>query len=176
MTGATLDGGGRPDGVKRVLITGMSGVGKSAVTAELGARGHRAVDLDTPEWSAWVCSDPADTLTPERSRDWVWREDAVRALLAAHDRGVLFVSGCAQNMARLYPLIDTIILLSAPLATLMERLAARSGDRYGSSEEDRRKVRELIALVEPLLRQSADYEVDTARPLAATVDDILRIC
>jgi hypothetical protein len=48
--------------------------------------------------------------------------------------GTLFISGCAENMTRLFPLIDTIILLSAPLATIMERLAARSaGDSSGAS-------------------------------------------
>jgi nicotinamide riboside kinase len=32
--------------VKRVLITGMSGAGKSSLVDELAARGHRAVDTD----------------------------------------------------------------------------------------------------------------------------------
>jgi broad-specificity NMP kinase len=32
--------------VKRVLITGMSGTGKSTVSAELAARGYKAVDTD----------------------------------------------------------------------------------------------------------------------------------
>jgi len=33
-----------------VLVTGMSGTGKSAVTAELACRGHRVVDTDEPGW------------------------------------------------------------------------------------------------------------------------------
>lgn len=44
--------------MKRVLITGMSGTGKSAVIRELAARGFRAVDIDTPEWSHWVDASP----------------------------------------------------------------------------------------------------------------------
>ena len=39
---------------KRVLLTGVSGSGKSTVTAALAARGCRAVDLDTPAWSHWI--------------------------------------------------------------------------------------------------------------------------
>lgn len=162
--------------MQRVLITGMSGTGKSAVARELAARGHRAVDLDTPEWSQWIDADSSDTLTPQEGKDWVWREDRVRALLAGHDRGTLFVSGCAANMGRLLPLIDKVILLSAPVATIMERLEARSSNGYGHAEEDRQKVRELIAAIEPLLRESADHEIDTARPVHATVDEILGIC
>jgi dephospho-CoA kinase len=53
----------------------------------------------------------------------------------------------------LSPLIDKIILLSAPVATIMKRLEARSSDSYDNTEEDQQKVRELIALIEPLLRK-----------------------
>jgi shikimate kinase len=161
--------------MKRVLITGMSGTGKSAVVRELAARGHRAVDLDTPEWSQWVDADASDTLTPGQGRDWVWREDRVRALLSGDDEGTLFISGCAENMARLFPLIDTIILLSAPIATIMTRLEARSFDGYGHTGQDRQKVGELIATIEPMLRESATHEIDTRRPVQATVDEILKL-
>lgn len=161
--------------MKRVLITGMSGTGKSTVVGELVARGHRAVDLDTPEWSEWIDVDASDALTPTKGKDWVWREDRVRALLAGHNQGTLFISGCAENMGRLFPSIDKIILLSAPVATVMTRLEARSSNGYGNNEEDRQKVRELIALIEPLLRKSAHHEVDTTGPVQATVDEILRI-
>ena len=34
--------------MKRVLITGMSGTGKSAVIQELASRGYPAHDLDSP--------------------------------------------------------------------------------------------------------------------------------
>jgi len=160
--------------MKRVLITGMSGAGKTAVIRELAARGHDARDLDTPEWSEWVDADPADALTPAEGKDWVWREDRVRALLAAPRDRSLFVSGTSETMGRFLPLIDVVILLSAPIETLLQRLAARS-DGYGRTEEERRKVAELVALIEPLLRQSADHEIDTRRPVAATVDEILRL-
>jgi hypothetical protein len=84
-------------------------------------RGHNAYDLDTPEWSQWIEADLSDELTPAKGKDWVWREDRVRALLSQPMDGTLLISGCAENMNRLFPFIDTIILLSAPLATIMER-------------------------------------------------------
>jgi shikimate kinase len=87
----------------------------------------------------------------------------------------LFLSGCAENMGQLFPLIDTVILLSAPVETIMERLAARSSGGYGQIAEERRKVAALISSIEPLLRQSADYEVDTRKPIRDTADEILRI-
>lgn len=153
----------------------MSGTGKSAVIREIAARGYPAYDLDTPEWSHWVEVDASDALTPAAGKDWQWREDRVRALLTAPRDGQLFISGCAENMTALYPLIDTIVLLFAPVETIMERLTGRSSDAYGHAEDERRKVEELIATIEPLLRSAAHYEVDTRRPVAETVDEILSL-
>jgi shikimate kinase len=88
---------------------------------------------------------------------------------------MLFIGGCAENMAGLFPLIDTVILLSAPIETIMERLTARSPGNYGHVDDERRKVADLISTIEPLLRESADHEIDTRRPITSTVDEILRI-
>jgi shikimate kinase len=161
--------------MKRVLITGMSGTGKTAVVQELAARGYPAVDLDSPEWSEWVDAGPADTLTPRDGQDWVWQEDRVRKLLSEHQSGTLFISGCAKNMSRLFPVIEMIVLLSAPVDVIMKRLEARSADGYGSTDEERQKVSALISTIEPLLRDCADHEIDTTRPVDATVDEILRL-
>ena len=161
--------------MKRVLITGMSGAGKSSVIQELVERGYRSFDLDTPEWSEWVDANPGDDLTPADGKDWVWREDHVRTLLSQPDADLLFVGGCATNMDRLRPFIDLTILLSAPLATVMTRLEARSSNGYGRTLDGRNKVVELISTVEPLLRNNADHEIVTDRPVRATVDEILRL-
>jgi shikimate kinase len=161
--------------MKRVLITGMSGTGKSAVIQELIARGYKAYDLDAPEWSEWVVVDAADVLTPRQGADWVWRRDRVRTLLSEPGDGKLFISGCAQNMGQFFPLMDVVVLLSAPVATLMERLAARPLGGYGHAADDRRKIADLISRIEPILRKSADCEIDTRRPVQTTVDEILRL-
>lgn len=40
----------------KVLVTGMSGTGKSSALAELGRHGFRVVDTDEPGWAEWVAS------------------------------------------------------------------------------------------------------------------------
>lgn len=161
--------------MKRVLITGMSGTGKTAVISKLAARGFDAVDLDTPDWSHWVEARPADGLTPAEGQDWVWQEERVHALLSAPRDGMFFISGCAENMHKLYPLIDRIILLSAPIDTIMVRLKRRAADGYGHGVEERERIRELIATIEPLLRASAHHEIDTRGPVSDTIAEILRL-
>lgn len=159
----------------KVLITGMSGTGKTAVIRELAARGFTTCDLDTPKWSHWVDAAPTDGLTPSEGKDWIWQEDRVRALLSAPHEGLLFISGCAENMHRLYPLIDRIFLLSAPTDLVMARLEQRSTEGYGHTAEERRRIAELIATIEPLLRQAAHHEIDTSEATTNTVDRILRL-
>ena len=68
--------------MKRVLITGMSGTGKTVVIQELAARGYRAHDLDPPQWSESIDSEASDPLTQSQGKDWIWQAARVRALLS----------------------------------------------------------------------------------------------
>ena len=164
--------------MKRILLTGISAVGKSVVIEELARRGYYAVDLDCDAFSHWV--ELNDELagaagTPAAiDRDWVWREDRVAALLADEKADVLFVSGCAANMGKFRPQFDQVILLSAPADVMVERLQTRTNNPYGKLEEERARMLDLKESVEPLLRQSAGHEIVTDIPLDAVVEEVLR--
>ena len=149
--------------MKRVLLTGMSGTGKSSVIEALAARGYKAVDTD----DGW-CEPTADG----RQR---WREDAIGELLAAEDADVLFVAGCEENQVAFHPRFDVIILLSAPEQTLTERLASRTANPYGKSPGELRQVLDDLNAVEPRLRAAADHEIRTTMPLSEVVAEVLRL-
>jgi shikimate kinase len=170
---------GYGEAVKRILLTGMSGTGKSTLIDELAARGYKAVDVDSDEWSEWVevdLNDPTSPGTPvEPSRDWVWRENRVQKLLCAEHTDVLFISGCAKNMVKFYPQFDHIVLLSAPAAVIVERLVVRTTNPYGKRPEEVARVLGLLQTVEPLLRKAAGHEIDTSAPLEQVVAKLLRL-
>ena len=148
----------------KILITGMSGTGKSAALRVLKDRGHAVADTDTDAWSEWV------TL-PDGSTDWIWRESAVRDLLTAHAErdGHLFVAGCKSNQGRLYPLFDRVVLLSAPASVILARIAARTDNPYGQRAEERTEILENLATVEPLIRATASAEIDASASLEEVV-------
>jgi shikimate kinase len=147
----------------KVLLTGMSGTRKSTVIREFAARGYKAVDAD----DGWSETGP--------DGDWVWREERIQRLLSSEAGGVLFLSGCATNQGKFYPQFDHIILLSAPAAVIVHRLATRTNNPYGSHPDELACVLGHLETVEPLLRSTAGHEVDTSVPLDEVVATVLRL-
>ena len=149
-----------------VLVTGMSGTGKSTALLELARRGHRVVDTDDDGWNEDLPL--ADGSGSER----LWREDRIDALLTEHSDGALFVSGCVSNQGTFYPRFDAIVLLSAPAEVILERVASRETNDYGKTDAERDLILHHLATVEPLLRAGATAEIDTRRPVDEVADEL----
>ena len=156
------------DSMARVLVTGMSGTGKSACLEILKVRGYHSIDTDTDEWSMW-------TTQSDRSPDWVWREEAIEALLDRFEHGQLFVAGCKTNQGTFYARFDHVVLLSAPAEVILERVANRTTNPYGKSEVEREEIRRHLSEVEPRLRETATIEIDVTAPLLDVVDQLQRL-
>jgi dephospho-CoA kinase len=156
--------------MSRVLVTGISGAGKSAALAELGRRGYRVVDTDDPGWSEWVDSSEWDG-----RGEWIWAEERVAQLLDAEDERPLFVAGCASNQARFYDRFDAVVLLSAPVDVVLDGIGRRTTNDYGKTRAEREYILEDLAKVEPLLRASCTHELDATRPLVEVVADLIAI-
>ncbi len=154
--------------VLRVLVTGMSGTGKSTALEKLGERGHCVVDTDSDVWSHWI------TL-PDGSTDWIWREGAITELLTGHRQGKLFVAGCKSNQGQFYPLFDHVALLSAPADVILARIARRENNAYGKSLKERNLVLQHLARVEPRLRATATIEIDASAPVDEVVQQLERL-
>ncbi|TFV89250.1 shikimate kinase [Blastococcus sp. CT_GayMR16] len=151
----------------------MSGTGTSTALAELARRGFRVVDTDYDGLSveSWC----AEESRPEQ----LWREDKIDALLARHENSSpeepLFVGGCVSNQGRFYRRFAAVVLLSAPVDVLLERLTTRTTNAFGKSSDDRDRVLADLAAVEPRLRAGADAEIDTRAPVAEVADRLVRI-
>jgi dephospho-CoA kinase len=149
----------------KVLVTGMSGTGKSACVEVLHSRGFQSVDTDTDEWSIWVTQS-------DGSPDWIWRQEAISALLDKYEHGQLFVAGCKTNQGKFYSRFDHVVLLSAPADVLLERVTNRSTNPYGKNDEERRQILRYLSEIEPQLRATATIEIDATAPLVDVVDQL----
>jgi shikimate kinase len=141
--------------VPRVLVTGMSGAGKTTVLNELRRRGVHTVDTDYDGWT---------------SPDGTWDATRMDALLeGARD---LVVSGTVENQGHFYDRFAYVVLLSAPLDVLLERVMTRTSNPYGRSAVHRVAMAQYVDTVEPLLRRGATVELDGTRPVDDLADTI----
>ena len=151
--------------VRKILLTGMSGTGKSSALAELAKRGFEVVDTDQGGWSLWS----------NAAGGYVWDERRIEALLAREDGSTLYVSGTVSNQGRFYPRFDAVVLLSAPANVLLSRIATRATNDYGKSSEERDLILRHLAEVEPLLRATCTHELDATQPLDDVVEQLVAI-
>jgi dephospho-CoA kinase len=159
--------------MSRILVTGMSGTGKSSALAELGRRGYRVVDTDDPGWRAYRAhAQPLDEL---HRGEWRWVEERMTSLLDSEPGRTLFVAGCVANQSMFYAWFNAVVLLSAPAEVILDRVAGRATNEYGKTPLERAMIVDDVANIEPLLRASCTHELDASRPLDAVVADLIEI-
>ena len=89
----------------RVLLTGMSGTGKSALVHELRRRGYAAYDADEDGFSE-----------PRAGGRWGWRAELVAELLARSPDRLVFFAGCSEEQVAL-PFDYRVLLTGAQIGT-----------------------------------------------------------
>ncbi|MHB8658571.1 MAG: hypothetical protein ACYC91_11555 [Solirubrobacteraceae bacterium] len=104
----------------------------------------------------------------------LWHLERIGGLLDRHQAGWLFIAGCVANQSALYDRFDAVVLLSAPVDVLLERVTERANP-FGSSAEDRAKIASDLATYEPLLRAGADHEIVTTAPIAEVVSALEQV-
>jgi shikimate kinase len=159
--------------VAKVLVTGMSGTGKSSALAELARRGYRVVDTDDPGWREYRRY--LGTSDELHRGEWLWVEERITQLLGSDDARPLFVGGCVRNQSKFYAGFDAVVLLTAPVDVILERVDRRTTNPYGKTRLERAMILDDLATIEPLLRQGCTHELDASRALDDVVADLISI-
>ena len=137
----------------------MSGTGKSTLLHVLAGRGHLTVDTD---YDGWTLSDG--------------RWDAIRMSELLDREPDVVVAGTVDNQGDFYDRFDHVVLLSAPLGILIERVSSRTTNPYGQTADEQAEIAHYVQTVEPLLRRTATIELDaqaSVRELASAVEDLI---
>jgi broad-specificity NMP kinase len=122
----------------KILITGTSGTGKSAVGAELKKRGFDVIDTDQDVFNDlsiayWVSKTTGEGVhmpwpPPEdwhNENDWVWRVNILNQRLDSNNNSIVFACGDSRNKKEAYSLFDKILVLDTEDDVLRERIQAR---------------------------------------------------
>lgn len=151
-----------------ILVTGMSGTGKSAALRALEERGYRVVDTDYGDWTENLPR--SDGRAPEPQ----WHGARLDTLIADHERSgePLFLGGTVSNQVEFYPRFDEIVLLTAPVHVILDRVAHRQNNPFGKAPAERDRIAADTAEIEPLLPSAATVEINTCRPLIEVVEHL----
>ncbi|WP_080780380.1 AAA family ATPase [Chryseobacterium phocaeense] len=139
--------------MRSIYITGMSGTGKSSVIQSLSEKGFTAIDTDYGDWKELSVS--GDT------QEWLLKEEKIKKLLSKPLTSPVFIAGCCSNQVALYPFFDYILLLSASLETILERISRRTSNPYGQLPHERNEIILNFENIQPLLQEGAHFEFNT---------------
>jgi broad-specificity NMP kinase len=136
--------------MKKILITGVTGSGKSTVAKQLesiGCESHGIEDIEGMfamyrKGTKEIFED-FDNSDPEKIRnsEWLCKIEQLRNLFASQKQDIAFYCGVASNMDDIFPLFDKVIVLKADSKVLHARLSTREGtDDMGGTETSRQAV------------------------------------
>lgn len=133
----------------------MSGTGKSTLLHALAERGHRTVDTD---YDGWTLADG--------------RWDAARMSGLLDREPDVVIAGTVDNQGDFYDRFEHVVLLSAPLAILIERVSSRTANPYGRTAGEQEEIACYVQTVEPLLRKTATIELDAQASTSELADAV----
>ncbi len=150
--------------MKRVLLTGMSGTGKSTMLRMLASDRIAVLELDD-----WMDESPmnSDRLIPV---------DRVKKFLQSHLDQHVVLAGCESNQRELYDMLDAVVLLTASPDTIRKRILERKENPFGKSAEEMEKILSDQQVVEPLLMKSCTFVLNTECPPGDVCREIIRKC
>jgi dephospho-CoA kinase len=150
-------------GMVAVLLTGMSGTGKTTALAGLARRGFETIDTDDAGWIEAVGGEP------------LWRRDRIDAALNRPRNGPLVVVGTVANQSEWSDRFAAVVLFTAPVEVLVRRLRERPPGEFGTTQADRAKVARDAAEVEPLLRAMATHVLDASADPGTVMANLVQI-
>ena len=84
----------------------------------------------------------------------------------------IFFSGTTINQKEIYPYLDFIITLTAPIEIMHERILSRENNSFGKSNHDWEKIKNDKREFEQLIMKSSDFVISTDKIANDIVDEI----
>ena len=165
-----------------VLITGMSGAGKSTIAQVLARRGLASLDADgDPLLARSVDCDGnvvEDPLVPDFAwlarHSWAWDPARLDVLIRTAAPATLYVCGGAANELELADRFTQMFLLEIDEPTMLTRLDAPSRDNeWGRIGDTREHLRRRLPGHQDRLRAFGAIPIDARQPLDQVVAAIL---
>ena len=146
----------------KVLLTGMSGVGKSTILKQISKSYSHSIDFD---YDGWI---HMDDMSNDRKMD----TNRIINYIQKYNDEDIFFSGTTINQKEIYPYLDFIITLTAPIEIMHERILSRENNSFGKSNHDWEKIKNDKREFEQLIMKSSDFVISTDKIANDIVDEI----
>jgi len=161
------------------LITGSSGVGKSAVIEELASRGfvtfadeiNVTAKFFDRKARRFLSDYPPHPIDLDRYV-WDWDIPALTKLLA-HSPNPTFVGGVCANTTSTFPLYKAVFVLLPSVNNLKHRLRTRTDNNFGKHPDELAHILATFDETGDAWRKTGAQIIDADQPAATVADDIL---
>ncbi len=167
---------------KSILITGVTGTGKSAVCDELNKLGYKAFGIEDIDGLFTMVHKKTgkpfkdydnDDFEKVKQADWICDKKKLQRLMQKNSKGVVFYNGTASNLDDLLPLFDKIFLLKVDKKILLKRLSTRTSNDFARTTEVQKWVFSWKTWWENNMREKGVTVIDANRSLRKVANDII---
>jgi adenylate kinase family enzyme len=168
---------------KSILITGITGSGKSSLCSELRKRGYKAYDIENmhnlfnmvhKKTGKIADKYDKDNLEWVKQHDWICDKNKLQELVRKNAKGIVFYCGTASNLDELLFLFDKIFLLKVSPEILRERLNTRKSNDFGRTPEVQEWVLEWKDWWENHMHEKGAININANRDLQEVVNNIVK--
>lgn len=168
---------------KSILITGVSGSGKSEISRQLKALGYETYDMDSIEDLCVMVDKKMGLPTPyDNGNDlekiqkmyWLYKKDRLADFIANQKNDTAFYSGFPNNLQEILPLFTKVILLTASPSNIRKRLVARTDNGFGKSVEVQDHILRGKEKLERELLEKGAIAVSADESVPQMVEDVIK--
>ena len=129
---------------KSILVTGVSGAGKSTISKKLNELGYTAYDMDglpglfaiiDKKTGKLVVDHDNENLEKVMGIDWICNKEKLASIIASESSELTFYCGNASNMDEIMQLFNLVILLKIDSEVMRKRLTSRTENDFGRTAE-----------------------------------------
>ena len=170
---------------KSILVTGISGSGKSALSKKLNEMGYKAYSIeDMPGLFTLIdkkTGKPApdqeqnETVEEALGTDWVCDKEKLSSIIENEPSEITFYCGVASNRIALIRLFDSVILLKISPETMRERLSTRTENDFGRKSEVQDWILTWKDWFENDVQEKGASVVDANQGLDKVAEEVIRL-
>jgi broad-specificity NMP kinase len=167
---------------KSVLITAVSGTGKSTVCKALHAMGYDAVDIESVDGLYELVNEKTGEVIPgnleqiSEGVDWNCNKARLEKLVDSQKSELTFYCGGMSNTFDVWNVFDLIIMLTISDDATIKRLSTRQSGEFGSTKVNRDWVLSWKHSLEKRLLDAGAVPVsaeDTPQEIAKLILDVV---